>query len=87
MKKYLLFIVICFTQYAFSQIKTGEIITCCCSDQKVIYDVNSVYSLGDIEIKPKFPGGIKELYRFIEKKIQNPGSCKGKRKTYHEFYN
>ncbi|HTG67603.1 MAG TPA: energy transducer TonB [Flavobacterium sp.] len=85
MKKYLLLIVICFTQNTFSQIKTGEIITCCCSGQKVIYDINSVYHLSDIKIKPKFPGGIKELYRFIEDNYKIPAIVGVKGKLYMVF--
>jgi protein TonB len=79
MKKFLLFIVICFTQNAFSQIKTGDIINCCL-DRVAVNGEDHIYNLSGIEIKPQFPGGIKELYRFIEDnyKIQAVVGVKGK---------
>lgn len=84
MKKYLIFIVICFTQNAFSQIKTAEIINCC-PDQVTVHGEDYIYSLSGIEVKPQFPGGIKELFRFIEDNYKIPAVVGVKGKLYMTF--
>jgi protein TonB len=84
MKKCLIFIVIFITQNTFSQIKKGDIINCC-PDEVAVNGEDHIYNLSRIEVKPQFPGGIKELYRFIEDNYKIPAVVGVKGKLYMNF--
>lgn len=58
MKKFLILILICFAQNAFSQTQIED---------------NSIHSLAGIEVKPKFPGGSEAFNLFIKENFKNPG--------------
>lgn len=84
MKKYLIFLVIFITQNTFSQIKKGDIINCC-PDEVVVNGEDYIYNSSRIKVKPQFPGGIKELYRFIEDNYKIPAVAGIKGKLYMNF--
>ena len=78
MKKFLFLILICFTQFTFSQ-TTGEsekpVVKTTSTNENIIYDIKG------IEVKPEFPGGSIEFTNFLEKNFIKPAekpALKGK---------
>nr|WP_315188160.1 energy transducer TonB [uncultured Flavobacterium sp.] len=81
MKKFLLMILICFAQNLFSQTQEVKIN----SDNSKDYNqavINETYSLKGLDVKPEFPGGINEFYKFIAQNYtvpkEKPIDVKGK---------
>jgi len=74
MKKFLILILICAAQISFSQTQNTVSVM---SD-----DENHVYNIAGIDIKPEFPGGINEFYKYIGQNYkipkEKPNTVKGK---------
>lgn len=80
MKKFLLLILICFTQFTFSQ--TGKD-----REKPAVEPTNTaanenlIYAINGIDTKPEFPGGSTEFNNFLEKNFIKPAdkpTIKGK---------
>ncbi|CAM3472223.1 energy transducer TonB [Flavobacterium chungbukense] len=74
MRKLLILILICVAQSSFSQTqKTVSVM----SD-----DENHVYNTAGIDVKPEFPGGLNEFYKYISQNYmipkEKPAAIKGK---------
>lgn len=85
MKKILILILIYFTQNVFSQIKTAETISCSCTPCQEVNKEDCIYTSADIDVKPEFPGGMKELQLFIKKNYKTPEVVGFKGKIYMGF--
>lgn len=70
MKRFLILILICFTQNIFSQTIKNDNITEQPADYSSLALIpaedNKIYNIADIEVKPEFPGGSEQLYSFIK---------------------
>ena len=75
MKKFLLLILICFTQNMFSQDNYVP-------KENLSNDENKVYNTAGIDLAPEFIGGINNFYKFISQNYkvpkEKPASVKGK---------
>ncbi|EJL61484.1 hypothetical protein [Flavobacterium sp. CF136] len=62
MKKFLILILICFVQNIFSQ-------------DVISNNDDPIYNRAGIDIKPEFPGGDNEFYKFFNTNFKNPKEC------------
>lgn len=70
------------SQYVFSQSENNSSNN---SPQAVINEDNSIHALTGVEVKPVFPGGSEELYRFIKENYKIPETAGLKGKIYITF--
>ncbi|WP_264531104.1 energy transducer TonB [Flavobacterium sp. N502540] len=68
MKKFLLLLLICFTQITFSQTNKESEKTTASS----ISNDDTVYDLKGIEVKPEYPGGVTEFNSFLNRNFIKP---------------
>lgn len=70
MKKFLILIVICFAQNAFSQTEPPkEYIS---DAERAIIEGNQVYNTAGIDVRPEFPGGVEAMNSFIKQNFKSP---------------
>lgn len=82
MKNFLILVLICSSQYIFSQTENYSSNN---SPRTVINEDNSIHTLTGVEVKPVFPGGTEELYRFIKENYKIPETARLKGKVYITF--
>lgn len=85
MKKVLILILISLAQNVFSQIKTGDNLNSHPVQAVINENDNSIHSLGGIDVKPEFPGGIEAFQRFIKENFKTPEVAGLKGKIYMTF--
>jgi protein TonB len=87
MKNFLVLILICFVQNTFAQglpplLKAGSYTTEAPVGEIQPNTNDNVYNTSGIDVKPEFPGGINEFYKYIAKNYiipkEKPVSVKGK---------